>query len=101
MATLGSLVAIGAVSWSFYQSTLPTKQIVAQTTETPATIESAEPILDANTVVALTDENALSIGKNIYMSNCSACHGQSGEKSYLIFEIKILALFRRKIKHST
>lgn len=35
--------------------------------------------VDENNVVALTDENELSLGKSIYTANCVACHGAAGE----------------------
>ncbi|HMO39517.1 MAG TPA: cbb3-type cytochrome c oxidase N-terminal domain-containing protein [Saprospiraceae bacterium] len=35
--------------------------------------------VDENTVVALTDEQSLSLGKTIWDANCVACHGAYGE----------------------
>lgn len=35
--------------------------------------------VDETNVVALTDEQSISIGKNIWSSNCVACHGAGGE----------------------
>lgn len=35
--------------------------------------------VDENSVVFLDDPAALEEGKNIYMANCAACHGNSGE----------------------
>lgn len=36
-------------------------------------------LVDENSVTETTDATALSIGKNIYNSNCVACHGANGE----------------------
>lgn len=76
-ATLGSLVMIGGVSWSFYQSTLPQKG--NPVAEEASVIESTQITVNESNVTLLDDESALSIGKNIYNSNCAACHGQAGE----------------------
>lgn len=35
--------------------------------------------VDENTVTALTDDAALSIGKSIFDTNCATCHGKAGE----------------------
>lgn len=35
--------------------------------------------VDENNVAIVTDENKLSIGETIYMTNCAVCHGQNGE----------------------
>lgn len=36
-------------------------------------------LVDENSVVALTDENALNAGKTIFTTTCAACHGALGE----------------------
>jgi cytochrome c oxidase cbb3-type subunit III len=35
--------------------------------------------VDEETVIALTDAAALASGKDLYVGNCAACHGQGGE----------------------
>jgi cytochrome c oxidase cbb3-type subunit 3 len=37
--------------------------------------------IDENSVVFVSDATALESGKNIYLQNCAACHGQKGEGS--------------------
>lgn len=37
--------------------------------------------IDENSVVLVSDATALESGKNIYLQNCAACHGQKGEGS--------------------
>jgi cytochrome c oxidase cbb3-type subunit 3 len=38
-------------------------------------------MVNSETVIALTDADAISAGQGIYIQNCVACHGQKGEGS--------------------
>lgn len=41
--------------------------------------KKAANLVDENNATALTDEGSLAEGKSIFMDNCMACHGRSGE----------------------
>ncbi len=41
--------------------------------------KSAVDLVDENTVTRLTDPASLSVGRDIFMQNCTPCHGQFGE----------------------
>jgi cytochrome c oxidase cbb3-type subunit 3 len=42
-------------------------------------MKKASNLVDENNVTVLTDETSLTEGKSIFMDNCMACHGRSGE----------------------
>lgn len=81
--SLASLTAIGilaAAGWSYsWLNTASEVNEIAEVVDNQIESQPMEAAIDEMTVVALADENSISIGKNIFSSNCAVCHGQSGE----------------------
>lgn len=66
-------------SWGLSSSEEYKVEVVEAEKAIKAHLATQADLVDETNVTALTDEDALAIGKTIYTANCVACHGAAGE----------------------
>ena len=81
-----TILFAGIYLWRYHVShTAPSSEEEFQIAMTKAEDQKAEYLkkaaanVDENTVRLLTQETDLQAGKNVFQSNCAACHGKAGE----------------------
>ncbi|HRO07599.1 MAG TPA: cbb3-type cytochrome c oxidase N-terminal domain-containing protein [Saprospiraceae bacterium] len=82
----GTIIFAGAYIWYYNVSNNGPNQLqeyeiameVAELQKTKSLSIQGNKV-DENTVTALTDEASITEGKDLYITNCAACHGQLGE----------------------
>jgi cytochrome c oxidase cbb3-type subunit 3 len=82
-STVLSAAAYLLIFQVFHIGMLPKEEYAAELKQAAiqkqAMLKEAAASVDEQSVVQLTDAPALNIGKSLFLSKCSACHGMSGE----------------------